>query len=165
MGGEAEDIIRYTPTLQIPLTQGRFATIETADWHLIAGYPWRVQPDKRPGGKIYAVTGHNSKMMHRFIMGKLSDHRNGDGLDNRRSNLRPCTLHQNAMNQTIVRGRYPYKGVHFNRRDACFQAKIGFQRKQHFLGYFDNPITAAIAYDKAARRYFGDFAHTNFEVS
>ena len=106
--------------------------------------------------------------LHRFIMnapdGMHVDHINGDRLDNRKTNLRIATAQQNAMNQhRVVKSNSGYKGVSFRSDTGKYSAHITFNYKKINLGCYDNPITAAMVYDEAARKYFGEFANTNFQ--
>lgn len=109
--------------------------------------------------------------MHREIIGGNSphiDHINGDGLDNRDENLRPCTVSQNLANsrnhkKTKKGGKY--KGVTFcievtGKRP--WRARIGFQNTVVYIGRFSTAKEAARAYDLKAVELFGEFAHTNF---
>lgn len=163
MSVEAEDIMRHTPTLCIPLTQGRFTIIDSDDWHLIAGKAWHLKATKKP----YASRGTppNRQVMHQLIMGRgvMVDHRDGDGLNNQRNNLRRANNQQNQMNQRTQNGR-SYKGVSFHPTRRKYQTQICIDGKLQYLGLYDNPLSAALAYDHAARKHFGDFAHPNFEV-
>lgn len=92
------------------------------------------------------------------------DHVNGNGLDNRRCNLRVCTPQQNAFNSKPVRGsRSKFKGVKYN--TACknkWTARIRINGKQVDIGRFETEEEAARAYDKVAKEVQGDFAWLNF---
>ena len=94
--------------------------------------------------------------------GQELDHINGDKLDNRLCNLRPATVSQNHANSKPRGGTSRYKGVHWFKRDGKWHAAIGYNGKLVHLGYFANEIEAAKAYDKAARRLFGEYAYCNF---
>ncbi|MBV8278501.1 MAG: HNH endonuclease [Verrucomicrobia bacterium] len=104
--------------------------------------------------------------MHRLIVnappGVQVDHVNGDGLDNRRANLRLASATQNAHNRKIRRDNTSgFKGVRFDQSSQRWDARITFQGKRYYLGLFVTAELAARTYDQAARRLFGDFARTN----
>lgn len=106
--------------------------------------------------------------MHRLILGaskgQQGDHQNGNGLDNRRINLRLCTNSQNQMNRKKS-SRYSskYKGVTWNSHARKWQAQIKRQGVMHYLGLFVDELEAARAYNKDAQEYFKDFALLNLE--
>ena len=105
--------------------------------------------------------------MHRLILNAMKgmdvDHINHDGLDNRRSNLRLCTRSENLRNQRALRSSTGLKGIHLDKRGRwTAYIKPNAQKSHKFLGYFDNAIDAAVAYDAAARQHYGEFARTNF---
>ncbi len=103
--------------------------------------------------------------MHRVILkapgGLDVDHINGDGLDNRRINLRVCTRSQNLANQgTQARNLSGCKGVSWDKRTGRWITFISVNSKNHNLGRFDDLQTARAAYQAAAVRHFGEFART-----
>jgi hypothetical protein len=95
--------------------------------------------------------------------GLLVDHRNGDGLDNHRDNLRIATRSQNACNRhnTKSKASCRFSGLFFDKRRGKWMSRIVVNGKI-FLGYFDSEIDAARAYDAAAKKYHGEFARLNF---
>ena len=104
--------------------------------------------------------------MHRYIMKPTNelvvDHRDCDGLNNQRSNLRVCSVAQNAMNQRKKASASKYKGVWLTKGVRKFGASIKIQQKRIYLGCFKTLEDAARAYDIAAKIYFGEFARPNF---
>ena len=166
--------IRYGyPFRRIPLTQGKFAVVDPADYPSLARYKWRLCRTK---GKnvLYAErsirlpSGKYSRiLMHHHLIhvpdGYVIDHINGDGLDNRRANLRLATVAQNAWNSKKRNPRSGYKGVWFAKDKHLWRAAIVCNRKRLHLGYFRDKVDAAKAYDNAARKFHGRFANLNFE--
>jgi HNH endonuclease len=155
----------------IPLSKGKVAIIDDEDFGLLSKWKWYA--DLGVSGVCYAkrsvwvsATRKQSKVgMHNVIMQtKLVDHVNGDGLDNRRCNLRECTYSQNNAN----RRRRPrcasrFRGVGLNRRGGKqWHAVIYFAKRAKYLGRFDSEEAAARAYDAAATCIHGEFAQLNF---
>lgn len=156
-------------TTRIPLAGGLTAIVDDEDAHL-AGVRWCAHADRN---KTYAVrvevmeSVQVFRLLHREILnapeGIEVDHINGDGLDNRRANLRLATRAQNQWNS----GRRSdntsgFKGVGWVRSRQRWQAKIKVRGLRIFLGYHASPEAAAQAYDAAARQHFGEFARLNF---
>ena len=104
--------------------------------------------------------------MHREIMqtppGKVSDHIDGNGLDNLRGNLRNCTHQENHRNKAKMTAAPAYKGVLTTSRPQMVFARIGCDGRSHSLGYYDTEEEAARAYDRAALLHFREFARLNF---
>ena len=126
----------------------------------------------RVGGKWYARrTDHSSGRprtirLHRFILGPCAapqiDHKNGDGLDNRRTNIRPCTVSQNRANiDRAKNNKAGFKGVHLHKRTGKWRAVIRLNKRSIHLGLFHDRAEAARAYNAAAAQYFGEFARLN----
>lgn len=139
----------------IQLTQGQVALVDDADVPLLSTRSWQAQP-RRDGQGCYAVS--DGVRMHRLLLraqpGQIVDHRNGDGLDNRRHNLRLGTQSGNCVNRRRTPGRYlrgarPKKGL--------WQAYIKFGGKQRSLGYFNTEQAAHEAYITEARLLHGDW--------
>jgi hypothetical protein len=103
--------------------------------------------------------------MHNLVLPdvKKPDHRDGDGLNNTRANLRSATRSQNAMNRRKQKGTSSrFKGVSWNKREQKWKVKIMFNCRVINLGSFDSEKAAARTYDAAAKKYFGEFAKLNF---
>ena len=91
------------------------------------------------------------------------DHIDGDGLNNRRANLRHCTNQENCRNQGLARNnRSGFKGVSWYPNSGKWVATIWDGKRKVFLGYYADPVEAARAYDAKARELFGEFARPNF---
>jgi hypothetical protein len=159
---------RDKPVGQKPAA-ARFAIVDPEDYQKLAEYDWQL--DQSPSKNYYAVRFDPVRKivrMHREVMnapaGSFVDHRHGTGLDNRKENLRIATRTQNVHNRrkTAKQTSSKYKGVCFKRNEKKYCAQIGYKGKRMHLGYFDNEIDAAKAYDAAAKKLFGEFARLNF---
>ena len=160
----------------IPLTQGMWATVDDEDYNLLAAHRWHALKDVCKNRVVwYAVRngprGHSKRQllrMHREILSITNpktpvDHANGNGLDNRRENLRKATSPQNNQNRHKAPGHSSrFKGVAWHKSADKWQAYIQIDRRLKSLGRFSDEETAAKAYDAAAREAFGEFALTNF---
>lgn len=146
--------------------------IDIDDIELVDVYQWYVKKPKH-NRTFYAVacnpvnSRHKKISLHRVILcpndTQLVDHINGNGLDNRRKNLRICSTIQNQQNSRIpITNTSGYKGVYLNKKLCKWIAWITKDKKRIYLGLFDCPIKAAVAVDNAAREAYGDFAKLNF---
>jgi len=136
------------------------------DHHIVRQYKWSIQVNG--SGVCYARGSEIKNMknrlyMHRLIMAPLTrsdliDHANGDGLDNRRCNLRKCTRRQNAYNSKPPKGR-EYKGVEFYR--GRWSPQIIWEGIRIRMGRYDTKEEAISVYDKVAERLHGEFAWLN----
>jgi hypothetical protein len=153
--------------VEIPLSQGLVALVDDEDAERVssAGKWFAMHTD----GLVYARAnarrpdgGKTSIVMHKFLTGFVrTDHRNGNGLDNRRSNLRPATNGENMRNaRRHSDNRSGFKGVSRNR--GRWRARIQVVGGELALGRFDTAEGAARAYDAAALLHFGEFARVNF---
>lgn len=159
------------PTIRIPLSDGNFVVVDEADYPAVSQYRWYPHPR---GRTIYARACiiHTRKRqmwirMHNLILpppdGYEVDHENGNGLDNRRENLRLVTHAQNSQNARLrADNTSGFRGVGWHQRKGLWQARISIDSKLRTLGYFADKDSAARAYDEAARQHYGEFARLNF---
>ena len=149
--------------MEITLTQGKTATIDDADAPLILKFKWCAWKS-RNAERWYAMTRVEGKhtLMHSLLTGWYrTDHRDGDGLNNRRENLRQCTNSQNGANRRKNRnGSSRFKGVSLDatRRTPKWVAHIRVNGNLRSLGRFLIEEDAAAAYRAAAIQFFGEFA-------
>lgn len=158
---------------KIPLTQGKFALVNDEDYDYLDQWKWCA--DKAHSRNVYyarrmaKIEGRfRGLQMHVQIMsppkGMMVDHRNGDGLDNRRENLRICTHRQNNLNRIAVRGSSSkYLNVRLrsdtNKWEAGVRIRANGKRKN--LGSFETELEAGIIANIAMRKYYGEFARPN----
>jgi hypothetical protein len=157
---------------EIPLSRGFVALVSDEDYERVSQFKWHARPGKhttyaqrnirKPDGR------RTTQLLHRFILGitdfKIEiDHRNRDGLRNTRGNLRRATHSQNRANsRKLCRCTSHYRGVFWAKRDRKWRAYIQLNGKYIYLGCFTDELSAALAFDEAARSLFGPFASCNF---
>lgn len=152
---------------EIPLTQGKVALVDAADCDYLMQWKWCAVNNRNLwyAERQVRVEGKKTHIrMHALLLGQKGvDHINHDSLDNRRANLRIVTHQQNTFNQRAARGSSSvFKGVGWHKASGQWRARIVPGGKEHHLGFFDDELKAATAYDDAARKLFGPFAHLNF---
>lgn len=135
--------------------------LDTADLEIVSSYKWTVNTR----GYAYRLAPEGHISMSRLLMGnpdKTVDHINGNTRDNRRFNLRLATLTENVRNAVIPKNNTSgYKGVSWDKKANKYSAYISPNRKHIFLGYYQKAKDAAVAYNNAAIKYFGEFAKLN----
>jgi hypothetical protein len=160
---------------EIPLTKGLVTIVDDEDFQMLNAYKWySVGHPKKEYAATYGGKGKGQPQhirMHRMLLNAPDDsevdHINGNRLDNRKSNLRLATRSQNGRN----RGKFSnhkgkshssrFKGVTYHSRDSCWQATICVDGQYTHLGYHNTEREAALAYNKAAIKYHGEFAIIN----
>ena len=157
------------PFIKIPLTQGKFALVDEADARFIINKKWYAARSRYTyyayRGTRTEAGGRATMLMHRLILGlkkgEQADHINGNGLDNRRCNLRKCTRAENMRNWHKVWGSSKYKGVAWYKAYNKWEVRIKTERREVHLGYYENEKEAAKIYNEAVREWYGQFAKTN----
>jgi hypothetical protein len=138
--------------------------VDPEDYELVKAFRWNAKPAFRRSGNIpvktfYAFTSDKTIYMHNMIAGTGHDHKNGNGLDNRRLNLRLANQYQQACNRRkrIDAKTSQYKGVYFSTGAKKWVAKINGKH----IGYFPSETGAALAYNEYAQNLHGEFAVLN----
>jgi hypothetical protein len=156
-------------TIEIPLNHGFVTVVDDEDWPAaVAAGRWSVSVKPKT---MYAVRtvpkvggGWTTTRLHNVLTGwRFVDHINGDGLDNRRVNLRPAAQSTNGANVgPRSHNASGYKGVGWHKGGRKWVAQITAKGRHYHLGLFTDPAEAARAYDAAALHHFGAFARLNF---
>ena len=149
---------------EITLFSGEKTKVDDSDFEILSKLRWFVVKKQY---KRYAKCYHGGKQvyMHRMILKEdYIDHKDGDGLNNQRANLRKCNKSQNMANRGLqINNVHGYKGVSWkgSGRTKPWMARIKVDNKQITLGVHKTKKEAAMAYNDAALKYFGEFAYLN----
>ena len=160
---------------EIQLTQGYKALVDDEDYERVSQFKWLAVKNKRKNTvQVYAMTTvwipkwkkSIALFLHHFILsynpkGLQVDHIDRNTLNNQKQNLRHCTNTENNYNKPKGNFKNNYKGVHYYAERNKFRVNINVNKKYIFIGYFDDEIEAAKAYNEAAIKYHGEFACLN----
>jgi hypothetical protein len=158
---------------EIPLTQGKVTLVDDSDFEWLSRhkcYAMHCHAYKKDYWYAGAYIHGKQVFIHRLIAGTakdmVTDHKNGDGLDNRRENLRTCTIAENTHNQNrqTMNKSSEFKGVYWYKPRKIWRAIIKIGMKRLYLGHYKVEEDAARAYDRAAVKYHGEFANLNFGI-
>lgn len=153
---------------KIQLTNGLFVFVDKEDYTKLSQHTWHYTKHKKAtSGYAKGYVMGKSVFMHRFIMnaqtGEEVDHKDANGLNNQKQNLRIATRSQNAGNTPKRRANTSgYKGVFWDKTKKKWLAQLHTKKRSIHLGRYLNKEDAARAYDKAALAHFGEFAALNF---
>lgn len=144
--------------------KGYKVVVDDEDADRVRAYSWWLSSAPEIDGHVIcfsAKIGKKIMKLHRFIMGDpkglLVDHEDGDRLNNRKSNLRVCTVRENNMNRKMTKlNRSGYRGVSYSKSRGKWRATISLDGRMLHLGYFDKPEVASAEYEKAAEIFYGD---------
>lgn len=136
-----------------------YALVDNDSYETLKGFSWHISKRKNTN---YAVRQEGNKVfyMHREIMadGDLIDHVNGDGLDNRRENLRYANKSQNALNSKKKQGSSPYKNVSWDKVKKKWRIVMSVNGKLKWFGYFTDVHEAGKVRASLAKEFYGQFA-------
>lgn len=142
----------------IELRNGEYAKVDDQDYDLVAAVHWhQTEYGYAKCGKVF---------MHHLILrptlGMVVDHKNGETLDNQRSNLRLATRAENGQNRKLnVNSRSGYKGVSWEEAKGRWRVTIAINKRRKHLGYVDQPLEGAVLYNQVAIELHGKFARLN----
>lgn len=166
---------------KINLGKNHYALVDNEDYKILKNYTWAY--DKHSNNRYYARTRFYKHKrikpirMHRLVLNIIDprikiDHKDGNGLNNQKKNLRICNDSENGMNRDKqINNTSGYKGVSYlykyykgikSIRKKPWLAQICINQKYNYLGYFYTAKEAALAYDKKAKELHGEFARLNF---
>ena len=175
--GCAATLLRENPrpdsVREIPLTKGYVALVDEGDYERISAFRWHVLSGRsgnrygvRWGPRVLGKPTH--VYMHHAVLQTLPgirvDHRDGDGLNNTRANLRPATASQNNIARIRLRKdkTSKFRGVSWDAHNQKWRAAATFQKKCRNFGNFDQEEDAARAFDHGVARLYGEWARFNF---
>jgi hypothetical protein len=148
---------------KIKLSRGKYTLVDDEDYEYLSQWKWFWLNPGYAARTIRTGKSFRKILMHRLLLnavkGQEVDHKNANGIDNRRKNLRLCSKMQNHWNRGKSRvNTSGYKGVNWNKHWKIWTARITVNGKRIFLGNFKDKKLAAEAYYKAAIKYHKEFA-------
>ena len=155
---------------EVQLTQGYVALVDDEDFESVSKHCWHIRKSSN-GRTVYAraylqpsAVSKKQTAMHQYLTGKVDmDHKDGNGLNNQRSNLRVATRSQQVANGSLRNTNTSgFKGVSWHKQVNLWRAYIVVGAKQKHLGCYTSKEEAAKAYDVAALQIFGEFAKLNY---
>lgn len=150
---------------EIRLSQGKYAIVDDRDYDELSQWKWKYS-NGYAVRSVYQNGKQRTISMHRMVAntpsGKDTDHISGNTLDNRRENLRVCSHAENQRNRKMSKNnKSGYKGVVWAKHTMRWKTQIMVENKPKHIGYFNNIIDAAIAYNLAALCVYGQYARLN----
>jgi hypothetical protein len=149
---------------ELKLNKNKIALVDDEDFEFLNMFNWKIRIENG------AETVYCSMKLHKFLAKTYQfdtkdviDHKDGNRLNNQKNNLRPASRKENSRNMKVRKNTTGFKGVYPNLNKNRFVVKIFVNNKQMHLGVFDTAEEAAKVYDENARKYFGEFAKTNFD--
>jgi hypothetical protein len=151
---------------KISLTKGKYVIVDDEDYEYLNQFTWQLSKGHYTN---YAIRTYRKKAckrktmrMHRVIMNPPShlqiDHKDGNGLNNQKENLRICTQSQNIGNRGVMKNNTSgVKGVHWDKNAKKWRARLGMNGKRKCLGIYDDLDEAKDVYIKAAKEFFGEY--------
>ena len=149
------------------LISKKYVLIDSVDFNKISSYSWYLRPYYRSKTKFKVATATKPIIyMHRLIMNcpdeLVIDHINGNALDNRKRNLRVCSVSNNAKNRSKNKNNTSgHTGVHWCKKNNKWKSRIRCDKKSYHLGFYTNVLDAAKAYNKKSLELFKEFSNLN----
>jgi hypothetical protein len=163
-----EDAPSVNPTIsivrEIPLSQGKFALVDEGDYDRLSKHTWSAVKRKGQSSHYaeYRSTDGHTVAMHREVLGltvydgKRTDHKNRNGLDNRRSNLRVASPSINTHNGNLRKNNTSgYRGVYWHKRHKRWGAKVVCNGKHYHCGEYNDKLSAVKARDVMELKLYG----------
>lgn len=155
---------------EIKLNKNYICLVDDCDFDSVNLYKWTALKFRNTiyaGRCVYENKKRKLIFMHRYILGVTTskifvDHKDHNGLNNQRWNIRTCTNSENQKNKKS-RGTSKYLGVSYDNNRNKWVSQININGKTKGLGRFINEIDAAKKYDEHAKIYHLDFANLNFK--